>query len=252
MSDFIRASNAMLQQCRRPLGLLALIWLGFCASPPVYSALLIDSSTVGRYNDSIGTLLDTLGTYDPFPCADSACGDVQAPFPTAPNLSAAATQLGGWLTDPSNPGGNWSAGQVAIPGTWAVNTETAIIYSISAPTGLKNLSLNLGVDNGIFVWLDGNYLFGQRDPGPRQYWDYQLTLGDLAPGTHYLQLLREDHGGSTGYDINFFGDAAGIINTQIPVPGTLPVFAVGLMLLLLILGERGRRAYLAGESHICG
>ena len=78
--------------------------LGLSAGGSADAAVILDGSSVARYNSSIGTSLDTLGTLDPFPCANIACGDATVSFPTAPNLSGAAGVLGDWLTNPSSPG----------------------------------------------------------------------------------------------------------------------------------------------------
>ena len=50
-----------------------------------------------------------------------------------------------------------------------------------------------------------------------------MTLPDLTAGTHFLQILREDHGGGTGYDIRLTGDALAV-----PEPGTLALLGLGL------------------------
>ena len=192
------------------------------AAGSAHADVILSTSSVGRYNASIGTSLDTSGTLDPFPCANVACGDATVSFATAPNLSAASIALGSWLSNPASPGGAWTAAQ-AIPSTWAINTETAIIYEIGAGAGLTNLSLSLGVDNGIFVWLDGNYLFGARSAGGASAGEYVVPLPDLAAGTHFLQVLREDHGGETGYSIQLTGNAV-----SVPEPGTLALLGLGL------------------------
>ncbi len=189
--------------------------LGLSAGGSADAAVILDGSSVARYNSSIGTSLDTLGTLDPFPCANIACGDATVSFPTAPNLSGAAGVLGDWLTNPASPGGAWTSVQ-AIPSTWAINTETAIVYEIGAGGGLANVGLSLGVDNGIFVWLDGTYLFGTRRAGGSSPGEYVLALPNLTAGTHYLQIMREDHGGATGYAIELTADVK-----KVPEPGTL-------------------------------
>ena len=108
------------------------------AAGSAHADTILSTSSLGRYNASIGTLLDTSGTLDPFPCANVACGDATVSYPTAPNLSAAAGALGTWLSTPASPGGSWT-GMQAIPSTWAINSETAIIYEIAAGAGLTNL-----------------------------------------------------------------------------------------------------------------
>jgi hypothetical protein len=186
------------------------------------AAIILDNSSLGRYNAALGTSLDTMGNMDPFPCANVACGDLTVNFPAAPDLSAAAGVLGNWLISPGSPGGSWTAAQ-AIPLSWAINTETAIIYEIAAGGGLTSLSLSLGVDNGIFVWLDGVYLFGARRAGGSSLGEYVLSLPDLSSGTHYLQILREDHGGATGYAIELTADAIAV-----PEPDTLALLSLTL------------------------
>jgi len=202
------------------------------ATTTASSAVILNDTSTGRYNDSIGTVLDTAGASDPFPCPVPVCGDDSVSYATAPNLDAASAALGNWLTDPAAPGGMWSAADQTIPLTWQVNTETAIIYQIDAASGLTNLQLQLGVDNGVFVWLDGVYQFGARAGGGVLLGEYNVSLPDLAAGTHYLQILREDHGGSTGYAISLTGDAAAV-----PVPGTAALLGIG----LLGLGITNRR-----------
>ena len=110
--------------------------------------------------------------------------------------------MGGWLSDPPALNSNWSGPQ-PIPSEWAGNTESAIVYAVDAePQGIADLRGNFGVANGIFVWVNGQFRFGALAPlgaEPREYSD--IPLGGLPPGINYIQILREDHGGATGYTV---------------------------------------------------
>jgi len=201
---------------------------------------IIDNSTSGYYNSSIGTVLDLtnpVGTTYLFPGAGSTPNDPTFnPVPNAPDLSNASTILGAWLTNPANLNldTNWSFSP--IPGSWTVNHETAIVYIINAGTnGLVNVVAQFGVDNGIFAWLDGTFLNGWLAPGGAIPNEYQTNIGSLSAGSHYLQILREDHGGSTGYDIKVTGDAA-----PVPEPATMLLMGTGIA--GLIAARRKKKA----------
>ncbi|WP_421979983.1 VPLPA-CTERM sorting domain-containing protein [Roseibium sp.] len=198
-------------------------------TPVSASALsLIDGATNGLYNDGIGGLLNgtnpilddnNINTFL-FPNNNSTPNDPLISNAPEPDLSAASAALGNWLSTPATPGGSWSGPQ-AIPSSWAVNTETAIIYEIDGGNGgLTNVVASFGVDNGIFVWLNGIYVGGALSPGGASPNEYVFNLGSLAAGSNYLQVLREDHGGGTGYNVSVTGDVS-----VVPLP------ASGLLLL---------------------
>lgn len=164
---------------------------------------LVQTSDPGFYNDSIGTVLNGTngGEGGPFPNSN----DATLSFATAPDLSAAAAALGNWLTDPLNLNANWSA-EASIPNSWTPGTEVAVIYQFDT-LGATNVNASFGVDNGIFAWLNGEYIFGARASGGSSLGEYVLPLGDLAAGTHFLQLLLEDHGAANGYAVLISADS---------------------------------------------
>jgi hypothetical protein len=198
--------------------------LFFSISGVANADLIIGGSTTGFYNSSLGTTLDGTNPYNAtflFPFSNSNPNDPLINPAPEPNLSSAQVFLGNWLTDPANLNGNW-IGPQAIPFTWAVNTETAIVYAFSAGAGLENLVAKFGVDNGLFVWLDGTYISGALAPGTATMWEYTYSLPNLSAGTHYLQILLEDHGVATGY----FVDVSG---TPVPEPISMLLFGTGLV-----------------------
>jgi len=216
--------------------LITLFLIAFQAS----AAVLVQTNDPGWYNNDIGTLLNlsNTGTDDasePFPVNN----DSTATFPTAPDLSAAGAILGNWLSDPIHLNAHWSSTPVSIPNSWAVGTEVAVIYQFDTLSA-TNVVAHLGVDNGIFAWLDGAYLFGARGPGRVQAGEYVLNLGDFDAGTHYLQLLLEDHGTTNGYAVEITADEF----TPGPPP-VVPAPATALCLTLglgLLAGRRRARA----------
>ena len=208
-------------------GTLSLILAAGLATPAFAGApnVLIDNNTFGQYNESIGTSLDLTNPYlatHLFPGPNVSTGDPNiAPAPEPTDLSPASAVLGDWLGNPPTLNAPWTSPQI-IPSTWTVNTETAIVYEIDAGVnGLTNVQVNIGVDNGVFVWLDGVYQGGELHPGGVSSKEPLLNLPDLSPGTHYLQILREDHGGATGFSILATGEECSNCVPGTPVAGEL-------------------------------
>ena len=164
---------------------------------------IIDDTTLGYYNSSVGTVLDKTSFL--FPGPNVSTGDPTINPAPEPDLNPASGALGNWLTDPNNLNVNWTGPQ-SIPLTWAINNETAIIYEFEVNTGYKNVVAYFGVDNGLFVWIDGSYVFGALAGGSAIKWEYTFNLGNLTAGTHFLQVLREDHGFVTGYHVQIIAD----------------------------------------------
>jgi hypothetical protein len=179
--------------------------------------IIIDSTTTGWYNDGLG---DLAGTYGPgsifFPQTIPTEGDPNVnPLPE-PDLSQ-TPELGNWLAADFSTG-TWSGPNSVIPTTWTISDETAIVYKFDL-TESATITVDIGIDNGIYAWINGDYQFGAMAPGGAQPGEYSFGT-TLGAGTHYLQLLREDHGGQTGYDITV---------TAVPEPGTLALFGLGLL-----------------------
>jgi hypothetical protein len=184
-----------------------LVFVPFLFATKAYSAeLVLQTNDPGFYNNNIGSVLNLSNTgvddaNEPFPISN----DSTVSFPTAPDLSAADAILGNWLTDPANLNSKWSSKQIPIPNSWIIGNEVGVIYQFDTEKA-TNVVAEFGVDNGIFAWLDGNYLFGSRDAGNSNLGEYELNLGDFNAGTHYLQLLLEDHGVTNGYSVKITAD----------------------------------------------
>lgn len=202
-----------------------------CGVISAHAATLVQTSDLGFYNNNIGTTLNLSnpggdGPSQPFPVFN----DSNTSFPVAPDLSAASSILGSWLTTPWSLNANWSPAPIAIPTNWSVGHEVAVIYQFNT-LAATNVVASFGVDNGIFAWLNGNYIFGARAAGGVALGEYTVPLGNFSAGTHYLQLLLEDHGGSNGYAVSITADTFTPGPAVVPTPdGGLTAGLLGLTL----------------------
>lgn len=200
--------------------------------PAIGNAIvLVQTNDPGFYNNSLGTILnDTNGgntSSGYFPSSN----DSSVSFSVAPDLSVASTILGNWLTDPLNLSTNWSF-ESSIPNSWLAGTEVAVMYQFDT-LGATNVIANFGVDNGIYAWLDGTYIGGARSAGGVSLGEHVFNIGDLSSGTHFLQLLLEDHGSASGYAVEITADTfiPGPPPSQVgtvPEPVTLALMGLGL------------------------
>jgi hypothetical protein len=148
-------------------------------------------------------------------------GDPTIVLGAEPALAFTAAFGADWLAG-NYAGGTWSGGPIAIPAGWDINTETAIVYDFNLATA-SSLHIDLGVDNGALVWLDGTFLFGATAPGGSFLGEYDIDVASLAAGAHSLQIVRADHGGAQDYDISV--DATAL---AVPEPASLLLSALSL------------------------
>ena len=125
----------------------------------------------------------------------------------------AGAKLGPWLKDPLTAIGNgqWSSQPIAIPGyqgaatnPWPEGTENASMMLVDGgPYGVANLKADIGIDNMIFIWINGEYRYGAYSPvhyDPANLPLKNVDLGPLRPGPNTIQILRSDEFGWAGAD----------------------------------------------------
>jgi len=191
------------------LSLGLVILLGNARAQAEGDEQIINNSSLGYYNNSIGNILN--GSDPGFPSG----GDPSIPNAPEPNLNAAAAILGNWLSSPPELNTNWS-GLQTTPFSWPSGHETAAVYPFgNEGTAWTDITIQIGADNGAFVWLNGQYLGGQVMPGGVVPGELTLTVAALGPGEHFLQIIREDHGGSTGFSISMTGVPSAPIDPKV-------------------------------------
>ena len=169
--------------------------------------VLVDDASKGFYSNALSTIHD--GTQEQFPLANVAGGDPVIFRAAEPDLAVVADILRDWLSQSPLPvNANWSELQ-PVPSAWPANTETAIIYPIEAgQEGISNFKGEFGVDNGIFVWVNGQFKFGALAPGGALRIEYtDIDIGSMPPGLNFIQILREDHGGPASFTVELTGDS---------------------------------------------
>jgi len=210
----MRLAIASLVSCALGLG----AWATPVHAVPI---TLVDGTTQGSStNANLGDLGAPSGNLPWFPAPNTFGGTQDQIFASAPDLSAASATLGDWLTNPGALNANWSGPQ-ALPGTWPVNSEVALVYVVDAGPGVTNATASFTkIDNGIHIWVNGVWKFGARDPEGRGW--SGIVLGDLPAGTNYIQILLEDSGGAVAYV------GPSIQGELVPEPGTVLLVAAGL------------------------
>jgi hypothetical protein len=226
MASLPKSARLLILFALVPAILIALRYPTVSRGAAIADEILIDQTTEGYYNYAANMLDNHLPWFppplppDPKPEDDPTLNPIPEPDR---KLLASVTGLDALLQEDPLPLGPGWGGLRIIPSHWTSTTENAIIYEIDAgPLGIDNLTGSFGVDNGIYVWVNGRYKFGAMAPGTLQDFEYEgIRLGDLHPGKNYVQILREDHGGATGYKVEVTGtpvtgDAAVVARVKAP------------------------------------
>mgnify|MGYP000983202067 CR=1 FL=1 len=140
-----------------------------------------------------------------------------------------------YSTYTANATGSWSTGTAAFGNAvgattnWTANTDLALQYTFNFLGTAADLRLNVAVDNGFAIFLNGVQVAKDNAEGSFSYWEYTFNLNpnDLAQGPNVLQVLAEDHGGGTYFDLKL--SSTDVDPARVPVPATMVLLATGLL-----------------------
>ncbi len=124
--------------------------------------------------------------------------------------------------------GNTPYGGLTPTTSWAANTDLALQQDFLIDGDLLgDVTLNVASDNGFIVFINGNQVAKENEEGFTKYWEYtysSLSLSNfVAPGSNRIQVLAEDHGGITFFDLKLTADVS-----PVPEPTTMLLFGTGL------------------------
>jgi hypothetical protein len=110
---------------------------------------------------------------------------------------------------------------------WQANTDLALYKDFYLDGKLTSpITLNVASDNGFMVFINGTQVAKANAEGYTSYWEYTIPLdysSFVSPGWNRIQVLAEDHGGATFFDLKLSG------NVAVPEPATMLLLGFGLL-----------------------
>lgn len=218
-------------------------------APPVETRETLVKRSAGKGADSeglaidLGAVLDDASPSGTFICLTDPCEDL-LPIAPEPDLAAAAALLGDWLEGTDNLPAAWTALETVLEGRDS-GDEVAVVYEFGVDSaGWTDVELLISAGSGVFVWLNGSYVFGASEAGDfvdDLDFEYRIALPDLSNGIHFLQILGESRSGTPGYALELRGtpvNSVKLATTTVDEPGTLFLMGIGMLVFAFVARHR--------------
>lgn len=118
---------------------------------------------------------------------------------------------------------------------WSAYSALYLQKTVSLSTALVgDVILNLAVDNGAAVWINGVNVFNADAGGFTSIWEYSRTFASdpFVVGDNVISVIANDYGGATYFDMELVGTSA------VPVPAAAWLFVSALGVLRLAVKRR--------------
>lgn len=132
----------------------------------------------------------------------------------------------------NGPFGNSSSGVPAYNIYWNANQALYLQTTVDLTGSVVDSAfLNLAVDNGASVFVNGSKVFGASAGGFTTIWEYSTSIATspFIDGINTISVIANDYGGLTYFDMQMTADVSPTPPTQnVPEPSVAVLLGLGL------------------------
>jgi hypothetical protein len=163
--------------------------------------------------------------------ATQAQGDMLVNSETTFNYAYLSTDLWNgitWASDANYSSSDWNTvgwNSTALPFYWPANNDAALSKTVTVNGIVTSATYSVAVDNGFILFVNGKEVIRRNDEGSPIWWEYSGSINPsfFHPGENAIQVLLEDHGGGTGFDMRIEANVSAV-----PIPAAILLFVPGL------------------------